>query len=376
MGEAKPGRRSGLELMRILLMLLIIAHHYVVNSGVVAFFPQDGATASSAFLVFFGMWGKVAINSFVMITGYFMCASRLTWVKVAKLLGVVYFWKVVLGAAFVATGLMGPADVAKSLLGPFRGIDAGFTPSFLVMYCLIPFLNRLLSALDKVALRRLLGLLLFVFTFCTTFLAAPAAFSEVGWYCALYLLAAYVRLYPARWFGDLGATGRLLAACAALSVLSVAAMTALDAALGVPPLGHAYWFVNDSGKLMAFLTGAAAFLFFKNLDIGVNRAVNAVSATVFGVLMIHANSDAMRAWLWGDLVDVPGLYGALPTPLLILASCGVVLAVFAVCSAMDALRIGLVERPLFAWVERNRGRIEGAFRERTAALRAWVDKAV
>ncbi len=267
-------------------------------------------------------------------------------------------------------------DVAKNFLFPLRLIDTSFVPSFLVMYCMIPFLNRPLSALDKGGLRRLLGLLLFVFTFCTTFLAAPAAFSGVGWYCTLYLLAAYVRLYPARWFGDLRATGRLLAACAALSVLSVAAMTALDAALGVPPLGHAYYFVNDSGKLMAFLTGAAAFLFFKNLDIGVNGAVNAVSATVFGVLMIHANSDAMRAWLWGDLVDVPGLYGALPTPLLILASCGVVLAVFAVCSAMDALRIRLVERPLFAWVGENRGRIEGAFRERTAGLRAWADRAL
>lgn len=184
--------------MRILLMLLIIAHHYVVNSGVTALFPQDGATASSAFLVFFGMWGKVAINSFVMVTGYFMCTSRLTWVKVAKLLGVVYFWKAALCAVFLAAGLMGPADVAKSFLSPFRGIDAGFTASFLVMYCMIPFLNRLLSALGKGGLRRLLGLLLFVFTFCTTFLAAPAAFSEVGWYCTLYLLAAYVRLWPAR----------------------------------------------------------------------------------------------------------------------------------------------------------------------------------
>ena len=373
---AAPGRRSGLELMRILLMLLIIAHHYVVNSGVTALFPQDGVTASSAFLVFFGMWGKVAINSFVMITGYFMCASRLTWVKVARLLGVVYFWIALFGVVFLAAGVAGPVDVVKSLLVPFRLIDTSFVPSFLVMYCMIPFLNRLLSALDKKGLRRLLGLLLFVFTFCTTFLAAPAAFSEVGWYCTLYLLAAYVRLYPARWFGDLWATGRLLAACAALSVLSVAAMMALDAALGLPAGRHAYWFVNDSGKLMAFLTGAAAFLFFKNLDIGVNRAVNAVSATVFGVLMIHANSDAMRAWLWGDLVDVPGLYEALPAPLLALASCGAVLAVFAVCSAMDALRIRLVERPLFAWVGENRGRIEGAFRERTAGLRAWVERVV
>ncbi len=37
--DAKPPHSSNLELTRILLMLLIIAHHYVVNSGVAALFP-------------------------------------------------------------------------------------------------------------------------------------------------------------------------------------------------------------------------------------------------------------------------------------------------------------------------------------------------
>lgn len=70
-------------------MLLIVAHHYVVNSGLTA---ADGpiynapTSAHSIFLLLFGAWGKIGINCFVMITGYFMCRSKITAKKFAKLI--------------------------------------------------------------------------------------------------------------------------------------------------------------------------------------------------------------------------------------------------------------------------------------------------
>ena len=74
-------RSSNLELFRIITMLLIVAHHYVVNSGLTA---TDGPIFSnllswkSIFLLLFGAWGKTGINYFVLITGYFMCKSNIT----------------------------------------------------------------------------------------------------------------------------------------------------------------------------------------------------------------------------------------------------------------------------------------------------------
>lgn len=62
-------------------MLLIVAHHYVVNSGLTA---VDGPvyaellSVKSLCLLLFGAWGKIGINCFVLITGYFMCTSRIT----------------------------------------------------------------------------------------------------------------------------------------------------------------------------------------------------------------------------------------------------------------------------------------------------------
>ena len=62
-------RNSNLELFRIILMLLIVAHHYVVNSGMMSEMAKDPFAANSLFFYLFGAWGKTAINGFVMITG-------------------------------------------------------------------------------------------------------------------------------------------------------------------------------------------------------------------------------------------------------------------------------------------------------------------
>ena len=93
-------RDSNLELFRIITMLLIVAHHYVVNSVLMEVIrggvQQYGITAKSIFYLLFGAWGKTGINCFVLITGYFMCRSQITKKKFIKLLIQIYFYKIVI----------------------------------------------------------------------------------------------------------------------------------------------------------------------------------------------------------------------------------------------------------------------------------------
>lgn len=67
-------------------MLLIVAHHYVVNSGMMDEMRKHPTAVNSLFFFVCGAWGKTAINCFVMITGYFMCTSHITLKKFIKLL--------------------------------------------------------------------------------------------------------------------------------------------------------------------------------------------------------------------------------------------------------------------------------------------------
>lgn len=57
MDRTKPMRNSNIELYRIVLMLIIIAHHYVVNSGIMdSITKQNALNYKSVFSSVFG-WG-------------------------------------------------------------------------------------------------------------------------------------------------------------------------------------------------------------------------------------------------------------------------------------------------------------------------------
>lgn len=73
-------------------MLCIVAHHYVVNSGLIQLVQENNSLDfKSIFILLFGWGGKTGINCFVLITGYFMCKSQITVKKFLKLIGERYF---------------------------------------------------------------------------------------------------------------------------------------------------------------------------------------------------------------------------------------------------------------------------------------------
>lgn len=138
-------RNSNIELFRIISMLVIVAHHYVANSGVIN--EIVGITEPQLkdyFLLIWGWGGKTGINCFVLITGYFMCKSQITAEKFIKLLAEVEFYNIIIYAVFCLTGYT--TFAWKAFLDGiilFKSISDGFTPCFLLFYLLIPFLNKL-----------------------------------------------------------------------------------------------------------------------------------------------------------------------------------------------------------------------------------------
>ena len=331
-------RESNLELFRIITMLLIVAHHYVVNSGLTAVDgPVYSAPASKAsiFLFLFGAWGKIGINCFVMITGYFMCKSQITAKKFAKLVGEWLLYRYAIHLIFIITGY--EALTLKSIIEiivPITNISQNFTSCFVVFWLFIPFLNILISHINERQHFYLLLLAGFTYVFLGT--AHRVTMNYVSWFIVLYLIASYIRIYPKKWMDSIAVTAIMLI----LSVLVSAASVVVCAKIGK----NAFLFVTDSNTFLAVLVGVFAFLFFKNIKIPYNKLINTIAASTFGVLLIHAHSDAMRQWLWKDTLDNVGHYGDKYMPLYVI---GCVLCVFIVCVIIDVIRINLLEKPFF-----------------------------
>ena len=337
-------RSSNIELFRILSMLMIVAHHYVVNSGLMSCIDaQNVLHFQDYFLLLFGWGGKTGINCFVLITGYFMCTSAITKKKFFKLLGERYFYAVAIWCLFFFTGY--EAFSVKGFLKmmfPFFTVADNFTSCFLLFYLLIPFLNKLIHALTEKEHFILMAWCIGVYVFLPSFAKANVVFNYITWFSILYVIASYIRLYPKEWFSDVKATGSIAGVSLLLSWASVAVLAALSRIIG-KGVGICYFLVADSNKVLALATGISGFLFFKNLKIGYSKVINTIAASTFGVLLIHANSDTMRRWLWVDGCKNVGVYQG--GNMIIHATVSVVV-IYAVCTIIDMVRIRLIEQPL------------------------------
>ena len=151
-GSEKSGgvRSSNLELYRIIVMLLIIAHHYVVNSGLTDVMSENILSYNTLFYSIMGAWGKTGINCFVLITGYFMCKSRITLRKFLKLFLAMITYSIICLIFFLLLGYK-PLGLLAMIYAaiPLMNITSDFSSCFVVFYLCIPFLNILLNNITK-----------------------------------------------------------------------------------------------------------------------------------------------------------------------------------------------------------------------------------
>ena len=340
-------RSSNIELLRIVAMLAIIAHHYVVNSTVCRLFDGAVPTFNSCFLQLWGMWGKTAINVFVLISGYFMCTGNLLLRRYLKLFMQVLFYSWVMWIVLCLFGYE-KWDFVLTVkrfvcYDVFAYPNGGFVPAFLWMYLLIPFMNRFISCVRSKDLYVFVLLSVMMFT-GTSMLSLGNGYHHVFWYVTLYFLGAIIRLYPFRWMCSNKICLPILILAIIGAWMSVMTITFGAYFFNKPSLiNFSYYFVSDSHKFFALLVSLFIFLVFKNWRLGYVKWINTISATCFGVLLIHAASDGMRRWLWQDFVNVPNAYNFSATSLAGY-SIIVMFGVFIICSCLDFLRIRFCEK--------------------------------
>ena len=65
--KIEKSRECNFELLRIISMLMIIMHHYVIHNNLI----NIGIFQNKVIAIFFAIGGKVGVNLFIMISGYY-----------------------------------------------------------------------------------------------------------------------------------------------------------------------------------------------------------------------------------------------------------------------------------------------------------------
>lgn len=334
-------RNSNLEILRIISMIMIIAHHYAVHG-----FSSDMLSygANRYIVDILSLGGKLGVNIFVLISGYFMVKSIFTIKKLLIVVGQTYFYA--LGILILFTTILTPVtainkvDIKKSIFSLSYG-SYWFVTCYVVLMILSPYINILIDNMSKKMHQRLIWVLMFVWVIVpSVFMENLWKFNELGWFVALYIIAAYIRKYI-----DLTETkyrkNVILALMSSiLLVLSVVIMGYVGQVYSIGEfLSKRRWYSGLNSVLVVVLSVELllVFLRMKKREI---RIINIIASAMFGVYLIHDNF-ILRPYIWRYIFKNQEMYGS--QYLIVHAICTISI-IFVVCTIIDLIRKYTVEK--------------------------------
>lgn len=329
-------RQSNFELLRIIAMLFIVFHHLGIHADYTA---ATIASWKNIFITFYISLGKIGVNLFVFISGYFLINSKFSWKKLLKLELQILFYSLGIYAIFVLCGVE-KFDAFKLLkcFFPVLFEEYWFMTAYIITYLLSPLLN---CAIKKLSANTLL-----IVTLALALIQVPVStiitvkyLSHVLWFLTIYMIAAYLRLHYDHFKSN---PFWILAALCTYSTITV-----------VMHYTKKYPLFGDYSGIcltLAFLI----FILFKRVNIGNIKWINVVAQGTLGVYLIHDNLY-VRAWIWNDFLNCPMHGESNLYPLFALLA---VAAVFLTCTAVDLARKYLLEQPIFYIIRVKRAKLQ------------------
>lgn len=348
MDKVKKERSSNLELYRIVLMFLIVAHHYVIGSGLFAQYDYTNITGNMIFLQIFSMFGKTGINGFTLITGYFMVRQNFSIKRFLKPYLEAKFYYIIFYVVFLIMGLhtFSLSGAIRTLFFEIYEVNVDYVGTYIVFFLFTPFLNILANTMSKKQYQCLLLLTLGLYTGYSTFFFHQT-YNYLIWMMVMYLLGGYMQLYPHKFFESkkIGLIGTLVSL-----VLMVGFILFVD--FGLSRYGfYEYDYLMSRGNMILALSCALfSFLYFKNLEMKQSLLLNKIAATTFGVLLIHSNSATTRYFWWGLVFKNHLFYNS---KFLVLHAFAAVIIVYAISVIVDWARMRWFEKPFFYWLSKK-----------------------
>lgn len=335
----KTQRSAGLDLLRIVSMVLVVVLHLLGRGGVLQ--SVQPGTANYALAWAFETAAYCAVDCYALLSGYLLCRSRCRPHGLIALWLQVFCYSAGITALFaMVRGGVSPWRFVQSCL-PVTFTQYWYFTAYFAVYCLSPFYNRLLCALSPAALKRLVWTLAALLSILPTAFGADPFVTGQGysflWLSALYCFGAYLRVCPPKprraavWLGG-------WALCTAAGLAFRFAEEAAELAC-TGSVGHGGWLLTYCSPLVL---GAAVCLFQACREANITgrapRALIGLLAPVsFGVYLFHAQPFVFHRILDGALTPL----AALPAWQFALAVPGLAVAVFALGAAVDWARIGV-----------------------------------
>ena len=349
-------RSTNIELLRIVAMVLIVSHHFAVHGG----FDIGKMGTNGVIVSVLSIGGKIGVNLFILISGFYSSTKNFPTKKMFKICEPTIFYSIVLYTISVLLGIveLRKKEIIYAIFPQFFGGGYWFVVLYLEICMLMPILNRVFDDIKKEEIQLILVSMILLFCVLPQLLSSSLkindfGFSTLGWYILVYLIGAYLKRYGCWLYQNKIKTWIGLV----LSIL-VFVSTNIVKTLNIGETSKiVYICSNDSANgIFPVIISLLIFICFQGINVKYNKLINKISATTFGVYLLHDNKN-FSEYLWNDICGTQKMTGS-HYFLFYALSC--ILGVFVVCSAIEYVR-GLV-----------RNRIQENIRSKSKRLELYI----
>lgn len=360
-------RDSNIELLRVICMLGLVAHHIAVHGETIYF---DGMGINKWISFFALSFGKIAFSCFVAMSTWYLVKSKFKASRFIKVwLEVLFYNLLMFYAAWSIPTRYNEGVGERMLIGsllPITGNSHGYASAYLLYYLTLPVLKIVSDNINK---RQNIFIIAFL---ALTQVASPVIANVTRYtqntqaefllFILFFFISRYFQYYPFKLQSNNKAILiALICMFAAISGLWIINAYFPDNSILTFII---YAFSNDEFSIGYILSGYMLFFLFYNIRIPYNRYINMLATTTFGVLLIH-DSNLFRKTLWLEIIKVPAWSDYSPVWFIFYLVFYTV-AVFTVCVLIDLLR-QLIEKPILNSkpCRHIAEKLDGVFEEKT-----------
>ena len=361
-------RNTSIELLRIISMIMIMFHHFAYHGNFEWNFNE--VTLPHLWYDFILMGGKVGVDIFVLISGYFLIENTEKLFQPKKLLkfwGQVVFYSIMTYLLSVMLRLN--AFEIKQLIKvclPITYPGWWFASTYFMLYLIHPFLNKLLHGLSKTEYQYLILMMVLCWSIIPTATTQLFESNSLLWFVTLYGLAGYVNLYG----GNQKLQSKHYFSLYFMVLIITYTVSTTFLFLGTKKeewSTHAIDFFEIE-RLPILLMAITLFMGFVTLKMNYHKWINMIASATFGVYLIH-DSSYIRYYLWTNIFKINQYQDS---TFLILYSILVVFILYVSCTMIDLIRKKLVEKPYMLFVNHYTYYFLKSFKIICEMFRKWI----
>lgn len=337
----KNARMANLELLRCIAMMMVVVLHYLGKGGLLGDMTAGSLEAKGIVAWVLESFCIVAVNVYMLISGYFLSSSSFKISRLVKLWLQVWFYSVGIGLLAAVTGILPVEEFDThyllTLMFPVSMGHYWFMTAYIFLYLLLPLIGLAVQKMTKQQMQLTLGGLLLVFCVLKSILPFRMEMDGQGydclWYVCVFLTAAYIRRFglpilEKKW------RGICLYVVAGLAIFAET-MCLHQVYLKTGSLELIMKVATEYNHVFPFLASLGLFMTFLATKVsgGIAKIVNRIAPYTLGVYLLHENMGVRYAWQnWlgaNKINSVPGV---------IVGTLTVVVIVFAVGIFVDFIR--------------------------------------